>query len=197
MQKNNVWIKIIIIVVLGVLSFLVVYKLNNRNQETAQIDIEEQFIDTSVEEEFSDGLQNPTSVRHFAPDEFGEGVIEIAVFSYDIDGDGLEDKISRARRENGTAHFQYIYKVELNDGKKMINITPKDLFTIEGAECARQKIQFSFKPDFIITKISRPLGENWNTPTQSTKTVYTLWNNKLHVATISEYKTACDVAELF
>jgi hypothetical protein len=157
----------------------------------------EPIVETTGGAEFTDGLENPVSEHNFEPDEFGEGVVEVATFSYDIDEDGRPDRISRARRETGTAHFQYIYKVELNNGEKMVNITPKDFFTVEGAECAHQKIQFSFKPDFSITKISRTMGEDWNTPTPSTKTVYTLWNNNLHVATTSEYKTVCDVAELF
>jgi len=197
MEKNNGWIKIIIIVALVAIGVFVFYKFSEPHTETASMNIEKQITETTGGADFTDGLENPTSVRTFAPDEFGAGVVEVATFSYDIDGDGRPDKISRARRETGTAHFQYIYKVELNNGEKLINITPKDFFTVEGAECAHQKIQFSFKPDFSITKISRPMGEDWNTPTQSTKTVYTLWNNNLHIAETSEYKTVCDVAELF
>lgn len=198
MEKNNGWIKIIIIIVaLIAIGVLVFYKFSKPRTKIASIDIEKQIVETSGGADFTDGLENPESVRNFAPDEFGAGVVEVATFSYDIDGDGRPDKISRARRETGTAHFQYIYRVELNNGEKMVNITPKDLFTVEGAECAHQKIQFSFKPDFSITKISRPLGEDWDTPTQSTKTVYTLWNNNLHIVETLEYKTVCDVAELF
>ena len=195
MEKNNGWIKIVIVIFLVAVGVFVFYKLKKPNVTT--IDVDEPTIEIVEDTEFSDGLSNPVSVHTFEPNEFGEGVVEVATFSYDLDQDGHPDKISRARRETGTAHFQYIYKVELNDGQKLVNITPKDLFTVEGAECAHQKIQFSFKPDFSITKISRPMGEDWNTPTQSTKTVYALWNNGLHVVTTSEYKTACDVAELF
>ena len=197
MEKNNGWIKIVIIAALVAVGVFVFYKLKKNSPDVTQIYIDEPIITTIENAEFSDGLSNPVSVHTFEPNEFGEGVVEVATFSYDLDQDGRPDKISRARRETGTAHFQYIYKVELNDGQKMVNITPKDLFTVEGAECAHQKIQFSFKPDFSITKISRPMGEDWNTPTQSTKTVYALWNNGLRVVTTSEYKTACDVAELF
>lgn len=195
MEKNNGWIKIVIVIFLVAVGVFVFYKLKKPN--VATIDIDEPNVEIIENTEFTDGLENPESVHTFEPNEFGEGVVEVATFSYDLDQDGRPDKISRARRETGTAHFQYIYKVELNDGQKMVNITPKDLFTVEGAECAHQKIQFSFKPDFSITKISRPMGEDWNTPTQSTKTVYALWNNGLRVVTTSEYKTACDVAELF
>ena len=196
MEKNNGWIKTVIIIVFIMLGVFIFFKLEETRTHI-HINNPVPVIEPTDGVEFSDGLENPVSVHNFEPDEFGEGVVEVATFSYDLDQDGRPDKISRARRETGTAHFQYIYKVELNDGQKMVNITPKDLFTVEGQECARQKIQFSFKPDFSITKISRPLGEDWNTPTQSTKTVYTLWNNSLHVATVSEYKTVCDVAELF
>ena len=198
MEKHNGWIKIIIILALIVVGVFVFYKFNKPHTETKSISVmAEPIVETMGGAEFTDGLENPVSVHNFEPDEFGEGVVEVATFSYDIDEDGRPDRISRARRETGTAHFQYIYKVELNNGEKMVNITPKDFFTVEGAECAHQKIQFSFKPDFSITKISRPMGEDWDTPTPSTKTVYTLWNNNLHVATTSEYKTVCDVAELF
>ncbi|MBP5485846.1 MAG: hypothetical protein J6Y07_04030 [Alphaproteobacteria bacterium] len=196
-MRNNEWIKIIVVAVLITIGVFIFFKLNKTDTEKKPVDTEETLFTNTTVDEFNDGLSNPVSVHNFEPNEFGEGVVEVAVFSYDINEDGYPDKISRARRENGTAHFQYVYKVELNDGKKMVNITPKGLFTVEGLECARQKIQFSFKPDFSITKISRPLGEDWNTPTQSTKTVYTLWNKKLHVATTSEYKTVCDVSELF
>lgn len=197
MEKNNGWIKIIIIIALIAIGVLVFHKFSKPRTEIAPTNIKERVVETTGGADFTDGLENPESVHNFEPDEFGEGVVEIATFSYDIDGDGRPDKISRARRETGTAHFQYIYKVELNDGQKLVNITPKDLFTVEGAECAHQKIQFSFRPDFSITKISRPLGEDWDTPTQSTKTVYTLWNNNLHIVETLEYKTVCDVAELF
>ena len=175
MEKNNGWIKIIIIIALIAIGVFVFYKLSEPHTEITSIDIEKQIIETAGGADFTDGLDNPTSVRNFQPDEFGAGVVEVATFSYDIDGDGRPDKISRARRETGTAHFQYIYKVELNDGEKLINITPKDFFTVEGAECAHQKIQFSFKPDFSITKISRPMGEDWDTPTPSTKTFPRIW----------------------
>ncbi len=195
--KNSGWIKIVVVVCLIAIGAFIFYKLTYNDKKNATIDIDEPVFRTAESDEFSDGLRNPVSVHKFEPNEFGEGVVEVATFSYDIDGDGRPDRISRARKENGTAHFQYIYKVELNDGQKMLNITPKDLVTVEGVECAHQKIQFSFRPDFSIIKISRPMGEDWDTPTQSTKTVYSLWNNKLHVATTSEYKTACDVSELF
>ncbi len=197
MQKNNGWIKIVIIIVSIMIGIFIFYKLNKPRTEITSTNEGEHVIETVEGADFTDGLENPVSMHNFQPDEFGEGVVEVATFSYDIDGDGRPDRISRARRETGTAHFQYIYKVELNNGEKMLNITPKDLFTVEGTECAHQKIQFSFKPDFSITKISRPMGEDWDTPTQSTKTIYTLWNNKLHIAETSEYKTVCDVAELF
>jgi hypothetical protein len=196
MEKNNGWIKIVVIIIFIVLEIFIFFKLEETRMRIPISDPVPVF-EITEGMEFTDGLENPVSVHKFAPDEFGEGVVEVATFSYDIDGDGRPDKISRARRETGTAHFQYIYKVELNNGEKLINITPKDFFTVEGAECAHQKIQFSFKPDFSITKISRPMGEDWDTPTQSTKTVYTLWNNNLHIAETLEYKTVCDVAELF
>jgi len=146
--------------------------------------------------QFSDGLQNPSRMRNFRPDDAGAGVTEIAEYVYDINHDGRPDRITRARRDNGTAHFQYIYKIELNDGQKYLDVTPRDFYTIEGPDCALQKLKFSFEPDFSVTKISRPMGDDWNTPTQSTKTVYALWENQMHIVTSIEYKTVCDVSEL-
>ena len=192
--------RLILVIVALVVCIAIIYVLKGQNKtpalpESVQ-DVPDSFVETSGGT-FTDGLSNPTNVQHFAPDEFGAGVTEIAEYSYDINHDGRPDKITRRRTDTETAHYQYEYKIELNNGNKYIDVTPKGFYTIEGSECALQKLQFSFNPDFSVIKISRPMGNDWNTPTQSTKTVYSLWGDTMHVTTSIEYKTVCDVAELY
>ncbi len=146
---------------------------------------------------FSDGLENPESVKRFEPDEFGAGVVEISEYNIDINNDGKPDRITRTRENSESAHFTYIYKVELNVNGELVDITPKGFQTIEGLECALQKLKFSFNPDFSVTVISRPLGQTWDTPTTSTRIVYTLWGNRMYAASKKTGKTICDVSELF
>lgn len=200
-KKSNQAILLLILVV--VVAILVIILLPGNKDKTPHdtdvaIDTSERTIPVQNRSgDFSDGLANPTTVNRSSPDEFGVGVTEIAEYTYDINQDGRPDKIVRTRKETGTAHFQYIYKILLNSETGLVDITPKDFFTIEGTECALQKIQFSFEPDFFVTKISRPLGNNWYAPTQSTKTVYSLWANKMRTVSEIVYKTVCDVSELF
>lgn len=197
-QKPNRVIFLLILVV--IVAILVMFLLSNSKEPSHEATVEDQekIITTQhISGVFSDGLTKQTNIKRSEPDQFGVGITEIATYKYDINQDGRPDKIIRMRKENGTAHFQYVYKVFLNDGTTLVDITPKDFFTIEGVECALQKIQFSFEPDFSVTKISRPLGDNWNTPTRSTKTVYSLWSDKMHTVSEITYKTVCDVSDLF
>lgn len=190
--------RIIVLVILLIVGVMIIYFMgNNEKNENVATDTDAFIVSTETGRNFTDGLGTPSNVRHFQPDDSGAGITEVAEYIYDINNDGRPDRITRSRVENGTAHFQYVYKIELNDNEKYVDITPKNFYTIEGAECALQKLQFSFKPDFTVTKISRPMGEDWNTPTQTTKTVFALWNGKMHTVSSIEYKTACDVAELY
>lgn len=189
------------IIVLGVallVGIVIIYVARQDNTDKQTFEAPDSVVIQTVSgENFTDGLQNPSDVRRFKPDDSGAGITEIAEYTYDINNDGRPDKITRSRVENGTVHFQYVYKIELNDNDGYVDITPRNFYTVEGAECALQKLQFSFKPDFSVTKISRPMGDDWDMPTQTTKTVFALWNNKMHTVSSIEYKTVCDVSELY
>ena len=150
----------------------------------------------NVTGEFSDGLGEPDSISKSSLDEFGAGIASVEIFNRDINGDGRADRITRTRVENGTPHFYYEYKIELNEGGKYIDITPDGFRTTEGADCALQKIRFSFKPDFMVTKISRKWRDTWTTPTMATKTTYALQGNRLNVTDSVQLKEICNVSEL-
>ena len=63
---------------------------------------------------FSDGLTRPDLVETYTMDETGSGVTKKEIFNLDINNDDFIDRITRTRHENGTAHFWYEYKIELN-----------------------------------------------------------------------------------
>lgn len=197
-QKSNRTIFLLIIVIIVAILAIILWPRSNEEHNDTTVEPQEKtFVMQNAYVIFSDGLNNPTTINRFEPDEFGTGITETAEYTYDINQDGRPDKIIRSRKETGTVHFQYIYKILLNEENKFVDITPKDFFTIEGTECALQKIQFSFDPDFSVIKISRPLGDDWYTPTRSVKTTYSLWSNKMHTVNSMVYKTVCDVSELF
>lgn len=147
--------------------------------------------------EFSDGLTNPDFSEQYQLDEFGTGVTERDIFDVDINNDGRRDRITRTRNENGTAHFYYQYTIELNNNGDFVDITPAGFRTVEGAECALQKLQFVFRPEFRVIKISRDWDTSWDTPTPATRTVYTISNNQISAETSTPLKTICDVTDLF
>lgn len=147
--------------------------------------------------EFSDGLTNPDFSEQYQLDEFGTGVTERDIFDIDINNDGRRDRITRTRNENGTAHFYYQYTIELNNNGDFVDITPDGFRTVEGAECALQKLQFVFRPEFRVIKISRDWDKSWDTPTPATRTVYTISNNQISAETSTPLKTICDVTDLF
>ncbi len=196
-KTSGMW-RIVVLGILLIVGVMIIYFIgNNKHTKNVVAETGSFIVSTESGETFSDGLQNSSNIRRFEPDDSGAGITEIAEYTYDINNDGRPDRITRSRVENGTVHFQYVYKIELNDNEKYVDITPRNFYTVEGAECALQKLQFSFKPDFSETKITRPMADDWNTPTQSTKTVFALWNNKIHTVSSIEYKTACDVSELY
>ena len=146
---------------------------------------------------FTDGLDNPDFSEEYPLDETGTGVAARTIFDRDINGDGIRDIITRTRNENGTAHHYYQYKIELNNGGEFVDITPDEFRTVEGAECALAKIQFSFHPEFRAVKITRPWNVSWTTPTTATKIVYAMENQKLVPIERTEMKSVCDVTDLF
>lgn len=147
--------------------------------------------------EFDDGLRNPVSVTRHELDEFGEGLASVEVFAPDVNNDGQKDRITKSRYENGTAHFYYDYKIELNVGSDFVDITPDNFRTVEGSECALQKLRFVFIPEFQVVKISRPWKDTWTTPTPATRTVYKMTGNKLKEASSKQLKEICNVSDLF
>jgi len=146
--------------------------------------------------EFTDGLGQPDEVTNHTPDEFGAGIVSIETFNRDINNDGRPDRITRTRVENGTAHFYYEYKIELGTDGGMRDITPDGFRTTEGARCALQKLRFSFRPDFTVTKVSRNWRDSWDTPTPSTKTVFSMQGENLEISETQKLKSVCDVADL-
>ncbi len=147
--------------------------------------------------EFTDGLTNPVTTEKFSTTEFGEGLSQRDVFTPDINKDGRRDRITRIHNENGTGHDYDEYKIELNINGKYKTITPNDMRTVVGAECALTKFQFVFEPQFRVIKISRPWQDSWDTPTVATKTIYVLNGKKMHEISSEELGTMCDVSAAF
>lgn len=146
---------------------------------------------------FTDGLKNPSESAEYELDETGAGIASNDVYYYDLNGDGIKDRITKTRNENGTAHYWEQYKIELNQNDRWHDITPDGFRTTEGAECSLQKIQFIFKPKFQAIKISRPWRESWTTPSMATKTIYKMHDNKLVAESSEQVGEICDVSELF
>lgn len=146
---------------------------------------------------FTDGLKNPSSTVEYTLDEYGTGIASREVFGIDINQDGNRDRITRDRYENGTAHFYFAYKVELNAPGGFTDITPDDFRTTEGADCSLQKLQFIFKPNFQVIKISREWQDSWTTPTMASRTIYTIQNDMLHAGAPRQLRNICNVSELF
>lgn len=177
---------------------------NTATQQSATIPEQPQKIivqpETSMDSEsteFTDGLGTPFQTTKYELDDMGAGVAQIDVFKYDINGDGILDRITRTHNENCTAHAWDEYKIEMNVNGTWTDITPDNFRTIEGAECALQKIQFQFVPQFQIVKISRPWQDSWITPTQATRTQYKSSGNNIVAVSEKPSDTVCDVTELF
>lgn len=207
-QSGNIALNILLIVVLVVIAVLIYILAGGKipkigdtvgvSSPDTQIITEPQNIPTSVQSDgFSDGLGTPQESSKFPLDEFGAGIAERDIFMYDINNDGRPDRITRTRNENGTPHFYYEYTIELNTNNGFINITPDGFRTTEGAECALQKLQFSFTPDFRITKISRNWRDSWDTPSPAVRTTYKIKNNAIIQTDMTNMPAVCDVRELF
>ena len=147
--------------------------------------------------EFDDGLGRATTTTEYPLDDFGAGLARVDVFTRDINNDGLADRITRSRRENGTDHFTYEYKIELNTGDGYTDITPNGFTTVEGAQCALQKLRFVFTPGFGVIKISRPWQDTWITPTVATRDTFSIIKDKIHRIESRTLTSVCDVEELF
>ena len=155
--------------------------------------------DTAVSDprDFDDGLGRADATRTYELDEVGAGLARIDAFSRDINNDGRPDRITRRLVENGTAHFTYKYKIELNTPDVWVDITPDDFYTIEGAECSLQKLHFVFSPAFGVIKISRPWQDSWDTPTAAVRDIYAIRGDNIVRVNSRDVGVVCDVAERF
>jgi hypothetical protein len=183
----------IILIVLGIIGAALGYAIFGRTSNKAPAS-ETQYVAVARNQRgFTDGLNNPSSVTEYTLDEMGAGIASREVFNARKDG----MRITRTRYENGTDHFYFQYKIELNTANGFRDITPIDFRTVEGAECALQKFQFVFVPEFQVIKISRPWQNTWTTPTMAMRTVYKLENNELKATASRQLHRVCNVSELF
>ncbi len=195
----------ILLTAIGVLAYMLVARHNaSKSDATTNIVSPIMSDDQSVANddeygngEFDDGLGRANSVTNGTLDEFGAGIAETSVFDRDINNDGRRDRITRTRIENGTAHFHYEYKIELNTPNGYVDITPDGFRTTEGATCALQKLRFYFKPDFHVEKISRPWQETWITPTMASRTNYTIKKDAFYASAPQQLRSVCNVSDLF
>jgi len=199
---STVFLFVMILIVVGLLAFLLLTRFNQKDKSDIVVDSTPEYIQPTASTpgrvgEFSDGLRNPNTLKKYTLDDMGTGISSTEVFNIDINGDNRPDRITRDKHENGTPHFYYEYKIELNTVNGFINITPDGFRTTEGADCALQKIQFVFAPSFSVIKISRDWNESWTTPTIATRAIYKLENNKLNRIENKQLQPVCDVADLF
>lgn len=150
-----------------------------------------------ISKPFTDGLTQPISTKKSEPDDTGAGITNVEIFNVDINNDNAPDRITKTHHESGTAHFWDEYKIELNQDGKFRNITPNGFRSTVGAECALQQLQFVFKPQFYVIKISRPWRDSWDSPSMATRTIYTIKDNKLVAGQSEQMGQVCDVTELF
>lgn len=198
MNKTNKLVWIISVVLLCLLGFIF-YKINSKptiNQHNKTVVSYDNFFDND-ENVFSDGLKNPNSVTTYNLSDYEPGVSEKSIYMIDINNDGKADRITKSFFENWNAHSYYEYKIELNKNGKFVDITPKGLRTVSGADCDLQQIKFVFKPKFKIIMIYRNLGANWAEPTLAKKRVFFLSDDKINVTDDEPLRTICDVKELF
>lgn len=147
---------------------------------------------------FSDGLpRTPDAKTQYPLADDMPGIEQKLVYYIDINQDGQIDKISKMFFNNRNAHSYYAYKIELLNNNEYIDITPKDLRTVNGADCDIQQIQFSFEPDFNIKIIHRDLGDGWNEPTTATQDIFKLSNNTMKLISTQKLQSVCDVKKLF
>ena len=191
-ERGNITVNILLIIMLVIIAVLIYIlaggplpnfaKTGGVNSPVAPTpDTTQLFSQTGGK--FSDGLINPEFSEQYQLDEFGAGISERDIFDRDINAD--------------TAHFYYEYKIELNKNGDFIDITPDGFRTTEGAECALTKLQFVFKPEFRVIKISRDWQDSWDTPTLATRTVYTIENDEIVQIESKPLKSVCNVADLF
>lgn len=203
-QSGNIVLNILLIIMFLIIAFLIYILAGGKVPKISSTsgiqspDMPTQNVNAAqTGGAFSDGLNNPSFSDQYPLDEFGAGIAEKDIFDVDINGDGKNDRITRTRNENGTSHFYYQYKIELNKNGTFTDITPSGFRTTEGAECALQKLQFRFSPVFEVIKISRKWQDSWDTPTLATKTTYKFNDGQLEQVSSQQMKSICDVTDLF
>ncbi len=194
---------IIIMVIIGVLMYMLTTQDKTQSANTniavkSPINIPDNNADIAIDfDSFNDGLRTPSSAQETEPDEYGVGITSVRIYTHDLNRDGRMDKITRTHIENGTSHFTNEYKIEIATDDGFIDITPPDMKTVESADCALQKLRFSFAPIFSIEKIGREMGDDYLTPTMAYRYVYRLENNQMIEISNTPMREICDVSELF
>ncbi len=121
------------------------------------------------------------------------GISRKDTYFIDVNHDGKKDKLIRGRFSNMTAHGYTFYEIYLHDGTK---IDFPDFRTVEGADCFLQSYKFRIKP-FEITKVSRPMGQDWTDPTNALVERYIIFNKRAEREFIMKtHKPVCDVRAL-
>lgn len=147
--------------------------------------------------EFNDGLGHASTSTAYPLDEFGAGIGARDIFIADINNDGHLDRITRTTVNSGTAHASTQYTIEIATEDGYTDITPPEFNTVEGADCALRKIRINVTPRFQVIRISRQIGDTWDTPTTPVKEIFSLSNNQIIRTGAIELPETCDVAELF
>lgn len=194
---------IMILIIIGVLMYMLTTQDKTQSANTniavkSPINIPDNNADIAIDfDSFNDGLRTPSSAQETEPDEYGVGITSVRIYTHDLNRDGRMDKITRTHIENGTSHFTNEYKIEIATADGFIDITPPDMKTVESADCALQKLRFSFAPIFSIEKIGREMGDDYLTPTMAYRYVYRLENNQMIEISRTPMREICDVSELF
>lgn len=198
-QSGRINVSLLIVLIIIVLVGLVVFIGTRRKTPQGQVPVTDatETVSVPAAQLGHDGLGRADATTRYPLDEFGAGIASRDVFMRDINGDGIADRITRTRVENGTDHYYDDYKLELRVGDSWQDITPADFRTIESAECALQRFVFVFDPTFQVIKISRPWRDSWTTPTMATRTVYRLGGAHLRAGEAKPLKEICNVADLF
>lgn len=200
----------ILLVAIGVLAYMLITERGNQKtvrtigteNPTATERAPAKAKDISVtsdaaDDEFNDGLGRASTRTTYPLDEFGAGVGSRDIFIADINNDGNPDRITRITVNSGTAHASTQYTIEIATDSGYTDITPPEFNTIEGADCALRKIRINLSPRFQAVRISRPMGDTWDTPTVPVKEVFSLSHNQIIRTGAIELPETCDVAELF
>lgn len=194
-MKKSVYLFLLVIILclLGV----VLYNIYSTKTDEKSVPVFSDEI-ISYYHRFSDGLYNPDTVTNYDIDDFDIGVSQRDVYYIDINNDNIPDRITKTFFDTADAHSYYEYKIELNNGKKYVNITPKNFRTVNGATCDFKQIQFIFKPEFKIKVISREMGDTWDTPTVAYEQDFILSSkNKIIASKKIKRQPICDVKKLF